>query len=403
MVMMSAGGAQTAEEQVMQFRKLLLRVVFISLAAAALFGAAGVLLASRDVTWRVTGTCVATAVAALLMLWVTHQLEKDPAALSGPLAAGLVAIEYVLVLAEIWDLIPSTIFHDDQLALTMFFIAVDGVPAIVLVHLMKRPWARVMARVGIPLCAVNFVLFMAAVVEEHQWPRSTHFYQLGTSMAVFAALAVMALAGSGTDRRYWRWVGVFASAVAMAMAFYAILNDIHGGSVLFTAVVCIAAVVAHANLMMLCPLKPNQRWLGWGTIGFGALTGVFVIGLRVTHAYWTDNEVLLRLSGACAILAGCGTLAMLVLARLNRKVTAPTAAVSELKQIALACPLCGKKQTLAAGQDQCSDCGLIIAVSLQEPRCRVCGYSLLMLKSDRCPECGAAVTESAPTMMPQAT
>jgi hypothetical protein len=51
----------------MALRKLLLRIVFGSLALAALVGAGAVVFAGHDTLWRIVGTCFATAAGALLL------------------------------------------------------------------------------------------------------------------------------------------------------------------------------------------------------------------------------------------------------------------------------------------------------------------------------------------------
>ena len=51
----------------------------------------------------------------------------------------------------------------------------------------------------------------------------------------------------------------------------------------------------------------------------------------------------------------------------------------------------GAKQLVPVGGGRCTGCNLVIHVRIEEPRCAACGYSLLMLKADKCPECGAPV------------
>jgi hypothetical protein len=71
-----------------------------------------------------------------------------------------------------------------------------------------------------------------------------------------------------------------------------------------------------------------------------------------------------RLAGAAAIVAGCGTLALLVLARVNRR--APLAEFSgpDVRQVTLVCPRCRRKQTIPIESGTCAACGLGIAVRL---------------------------------------
>jgi hypothetical protein len=178
-------------------------------------------------------------------------------------------------------------------------------------------------------------------------------------------LAVLCLIGSGTDRRHWRWLGAIAAAAAFSISAYAIILDIHKASAFFVCVVSVAAVVAHANAMAWCPLKPAQRWLLWGTIGAGIATGGFVDLARITSPW--QEEMLGRLAGATAIIAGCGTLALLILARINQRIVPVAATLADLREIALTCPRCRARQTVALGSGKCAACGLLIQVRVQEP------------------------------------
>ena len=120
----------------------------------------------------------------------------------------------------------------------------------------------------------------------------------------------------------------------------------------------VAAVVAHANAMAWCPLKPAQRWLLWGTIGAGIAAGGFVDLAKITSPW--QEEMLGRLAGATAIIGGCGTLALLVLARINQRVLPVASSVADLREITLRCPRCRARQTIGIGSGQCAACGLII-------------------------------------------
>jgi len=118
------------------------------------------------------------------------------------------------------------------------------------------------------------------------------------------------------------------------------------------------------SLMVRVPLRPGQRWLLWGTIGAAIATGVFVDLARITHPW--QEDILGRLAGAAAIIAGCGTLALLVLAKINRRAGPSAAAVSELRAISVTCPRCHDKQTIAIGEARCRNCGLVIQVRVEE-------------------------------------
>ena len=354
---------ESMENKPVIYRKVLLRVVFWALGLAACFGAAGVIFAGHDTLWRIVGTCAATAAGAFLMLAASQQLDQETTWLPGVMAVSLIVTEYIASLGLIWKLVGSA---QEPASLTMLFLAATSVPAIGFTGILKRPDGALSARVGLFASAGVFVLLLVGT-----WGgwlgavRAERWHSLGLSLAAFAVLAVLCLIGSGTDRRHWRWLGVAAAAAAFSISAYAIILDIHETSAFFVCVVSVAAVAAHANAMAWCPLKPAQRWLLWGTIGAGIATGGFVDWARITTPW--QEEMLGRLAGATAIIAGCGTLALLILARINQRIVPIAATLADLREITLTCPRCRARQTIAIGSGKCGACGLVIQVRVQEP------------------------------------
>ncbi len=349
----------------MTIRKVLLRIVFGSLALAACCGAAAVLLAGHDTLWRVVGTCFATAAGALLLFWSSALLSQDETRRPGVLAAALVLAEYLPTLGQIWEMFGRA---DEQAALSMLHLALTGLPAVAFLALERRPAAATASRVGLAVCAAVFALLMAGV-----WgpgvgsPRieGNHWFDVSASLAAFGFLAVLSLLGTGRDHRPWRWAGVAAAAAGFALSAREILLEVPRSSDLLVCVATLAVVVAHANAMVQCPLRPGQRWLLGATTGAAVATGVLVDLGRLTHPW--QHEPLGRLAGAAAIIAGCGTLALLVLARINRNVPRPGLVASDVREVALTCPLCGTSLTIPIGEGRCAACGLGIAVRIEQP------------------------------------
>jgi hypothetical protein len=208
--------------------------------------------------------------------------------------------------------------------------------------------------------------------------------------------AVACLAGVGTlPRRHWRWLGVFASALAAVMALYGIWRHVHSGSAAFTIVLSIGLVVAHANLCLFVPLTDSQRWMRVVTILGGMVTAAAIDLMALAEDTGTDFYFAENLAGAAGIITACGSLALLVLARLNRNLDR-LPVLSEISQVTIICPACQRKQTLPIGESRCASCNLKFVIKVEEPRCPKCDYLLYKLQSDRCPECGEPVSVIQP-------
>jgi hypothetical protein len=360
-----SGAVKTNHERQERVRKALLRVALGALGMAAVFGAAGVLFAGHDTVWRVVGSCVVTGAGALILLGFSRLLESRAESAAGPLGIGLTVIEYLASMGLIWD---SFGRNCEKVGISMVALAATGLPFIGLLEARRKREASVSANVGLVLCAADFALFVSGI-----WaggPNGSqglgeHLALTGASLAVLGALALIALVGAGVDRRHWRWGGVVAAVAAFLMSIHEIWFEKHDPSTLFICLLTVAAVVAHANVLLWLPMPAAQLWLVAGTIAAGAATGALVDAAKIIEP--VQEELLGRLSGATAIVAGCGTLAIMVLARMQRHSTAArTIPVDALREIALVCPRCRAKVTVPIGEGRCDKCGLVVAVQLRE-------------------------------------
>jgi hypothetical protein len=374
----------------MPLRKILLRVMFCSLGAAAAGGAISILLLpEQESVWRILGTALLTAGAAAVMLAASLLIDKPKSRSTGLLGFALVIIEYLLGLTLIWNM--GSWRWEESVGLSILCIAATGLPAMFFLRITQTELARWAAWTGLALCALDLLLLLIGiwVYFAGRWVIDDKFAASAGALAALGPFAVASLVAVGTDRRYWRWLGVLAAAVAFALAIAHIWFDVKGDSGVFASVVALAVVVAHANLCLLVPVTSSQRWLPWATIAAALLCAATVdlLFILVPDGWEPRYDPLFRISAASAIIAGCGSLALLVLARLNRKIDFRTLC-TEFNQITLWCPRCNRKQTMPIGQAQCTTCGLILRTEIEEPRCPNCDYLIYGFTSDRCPECG---------------
>lgn len=380
----------------MPSQKFLLRVILWSLGAAAVIGAAGVLWLRSDAVVRVDLTLVLAAICSAMILAVTRKLASPADQRAAGLATTIVAVEFILGLVAIWAENFFGRWQEGALE-TMAALGGAGIPAVAFLRLEQNPLARIAARVGLAICAAVFSLWMIGIWSfRTSWDGWTWF-GYGHTLGATGILAVVALVGLGKDRWHWRWIGI-ACAVAAFVVAVPLVNANAGHVQLLTLLITVAFVVAHANLALRCPLKARQQWLAYSTVAAVMAVGVFVNLGMIEERHPQRSRILGgydRFASASGILSACGTLALVILYRINQRAIPATLKSGELGPVIVICPVCQRKESVSNGLQVCGGCGLRIHVQVEEPRCLACGYSLLMLKSDRCPECGATVGRSA--------
>lgn len=400
-------------------RQSLLRVMIGCLALTALMGIAGVFVGGWDLLGRLMGTAVLGAAASLLMLragaWMEHPATRRAGLLSMAVTLGIFVSLFAAIWTS-WSSFPLPAPSSETLIFTAIFIGLTGAPAVRFVAALEKPALWLASRVGLVIDAVVFIMLMAAL-----WlPLSSSggfrlmFSDAGSRLAASAGT----LAGHGLvvvlclvdwtrgDRRWWRWIGVAALAVGCVGLVVGIWLNRGGDPTPLFVIASVGVAVAHANLMLLVPLRAGQNWLRAGTIVAAALTIVLADALALMKI---DQDVMLaRVTAAVGIVAVCGTLAMLVLARINRGHAAPPQEAGNVVapgELVFPCPVCNKPHTARHGASSCAGCGLMFNVFIQVPRCAACGYVLLHNPGKACPECGSAggpapiATPAAPPML----
>jgi hypothetical protein len=383
----------------MSLRKFLLRLMLVSLAFSALAGASAVLMAGQDVVWRVVGTGMIAAVGSGLMLVLSLLMDKERSRPAGLLGMVAVVAAFLIGLLLIWDL--KFIFHADwAIGLTLLLIFGAAPPAMLFLRVRFADGGKWAGIIGLTGCGIGFALLLGAIwygdISGRYGSVAEDLAGSAWVVSLFGALAAGSLAGLGLHARWWRWIGVVASAVAAIMALVGIWELLQSGSAAFAAVTGVAVIMAHANLAFLCNLTPGQQWVRWGTVAAVIVTSL-LLDVGIFHDYQgAGSDYVARGAGAAAIAAGCGTLALLILARLNRKMSTRTLPAG-VKEVTVICPWCQRKQALPLGLSRCGGCGLKFRIAVEEPRCPNCDYLLYMLSSDRCPECGTSIKAGAET------
>jgi hypothetical protein len=223
---------------------------------------------------------------------------------------------------------------------------------------------------------------LAALVAGHgRFVRAMHLAMLSAVLGTLCWVALVWLDGSiagGNLERGARVAGAFTVLAAwLIFAGMTLGPRAHGGPVVAvrTATIVLATFWAAFGELALAFPDPVER-LVEATVG----------------AQWFA-----RIVGASVVVVASGALAQPVLLRLARARHADGegALRGRHARVALTCPRCGASAELEANRGgECPSCRLAVRVEVEEPRC-ACGYLLFGLDAPACPECGAAIADTA--------
>ncbi len=378
-----------------KLRQVMLRLMLGALAASGALAVLAVLIPHQFEPERMIGTAVATAVASALLFWAARLLDSDKNRPTGLFCLSIVIIQYILTLLYIWN--PLSLANDaDDLGWSALLFPVAFGPACGFFHMGRRAGGLLSGWAGLIFCAASYFFYLVAIWVPQPAPYTVdHLWLTGLVCLFLAFILAACLAGAGVNRHHWRWAGVGAALVAFVFALGDIWSEANLPSNTLIIAATAAALFGYTNVMFLLPLKSNQLWVRWITVLTAWISGGLYDYIAIAAV---RDDFPMRVSIAASVCAGCGTIAIGLLDAFNRR-TIPVREILELKEITFVCPACQKKQTVrrhdSAVHVVCADCGLQIEMQLRLPRCPKCDYSLLMNKSDRCPECGTPLTQPA--------
>ena len=317
---------------------------------------------------RLGGTVLATAIVAGILWPFSLMVDRPKSMPAGLLGMAAAVVVYCLIIPLIWEL--------DTNGEEMFFLSLViglttplGMAAMLMIPF---PKIRIAGRLGILFYLLVLTVFCIAIWHPGGWRIRSDWWETGWWLIAYGFLAVACLINLGEVWwRDWRWIGVLASAIAWSLIMIFVWSSQGIGSpplkpiTLFTS---IGIFVAHTNLMLLIHLAAGQAWLRIGTMIAVVITALF-LNLELFLAPDPGISFLGRIAGAGGVVASCGTLALLIVARLHRQVRPVNQIGSkdgERLEIMLFCPNCGKKQTMALGGSACNKCGLGIQISVHQ-------------------------------------
>lgn len=384
-------------------RKRLLHMLLWCLAASAASGVLTVLVPQRDLLWRITAMGFVAVAAIGLMIPLSLLADRERFRTAGLFGMFACVGAFLLSSGLIWAGLGGWRL-EERFGLSLLLVIFMS-PAVVGL-LCLRAWdaGRIAGAIGLVFAAAASVFFVIEIWHDDPVGYSIRFGETGACICWCGVIATLSLIGHGTDSRHWRWIGAIGAVVGLAMWLLGIWVIRSDDARYLISVLTVSAFVAFANCMLRVRLTGGQRLVLYGTIAAAAAVVAFInLDAHVQEMDYSDPFGFKRFTAGASIVTVSGTLAIIVLAMLNRRAmrkvaysarslaTAEGAPGQRLTSITLRCPRCQKEQTLPLGESACCDCRLIIRTSIEVPVCPQCGYDISMIKSDKCPECGAAI------------
>lgn len=390
-------------------RKAMIRLMLWFLVIGAGAGVMGALFGSYSVVFRVMWTAFGAAIVAGFVSYMSRLVERKRTRIAG--LCGMVAgiAVFVLTLVAIWHvdrvLLPG-LMDSWQIPAIAGWLGAMTLPTVGLLCLARTEDSKLAGWIGVDVSGIVFLLGMVAIFIPRQWSQNNvdgHLWMSAAWVGVYGFLVVGSLVGWARYRRLWAWLGVAAAVTACAIGLYMVwgtntFSYYEEWSLynVVTAATSAASVVVFANVLLLVPLRPAQRWVKPATIYCAIVTAV-LIDLLVLYEINDFDSLVSRFTGAAGILTICGSLAILVLSAMNKRMQLEPGSFVPVN-VTMLCPRCRKNQSVVIGESSCISCGLRITLSVEEPHCPHCDYLLYGSTGEACPECGRSIrTESSAT------
>jgi hypothetical protein len=331
-------------------RRVILRIMLGALAVSAALTVLGVLVGrNSEQASRMVGTGISAAITSGLLLASCKFLDSDKYRRTGLFVMVLILAEFILVLIAIWSQLWISRFGsgEENILETAAIFPVVWIPAALFFHIRQLRGGRLSGLLGMAACALALVFFLMGTWSPWSWsgPRSMAwaYWGIGWACWFFGFGAAATTGGVGVDQRHWRWIGLAAAILSLGLGVHFIWTNQEMGTPLFAISTTLAILIGHLNLIWLCQLKPRQRPLRW-------ITAIFAAIACATFDYATlgdvNEDLIWRIGTATGICAGCGTVAIAILAAFNRRLAPRPTGDIDAGKIDLVCPICHKKQTV---------------------------------------------------------
>jgi hypothetical protein len=384
----------------MDYRKIAIRVLAISLTIAALAGVLVLVLPSATLLIaKLIGTAVSTALAAALLLVAIKALENKRFHPLGITLGILTCFIYLCVIGALWS---NSIVYlknfdiPDRLAITAFFATGSGILMLIGAACMAKKRMLIAGSTFftiwlLVICAWLIKVWFFSFTQVFQEP---FIYSILPIQSYSPVIAILLLHRS----LYFKTIGLIFAITSCIIVQITLITS--GGEIATTPLLFIFALVtawissvmAIWNIITLRSVSSSLPKCELATallIGIAlALFCCIVWYEETTGLQYKTPELLLRMSASFGILASTSLLGLLI----GRYIRANAFLGQCTGTLHATCPRCNNQLLLEQGKTRCATCGLSFKLKMEGSGCRSCQYDLSGLKdTSACPECGEPI------------
>jgi len=393
----------------MTLQRRLLVLMLISLGIAALTGVLAMLGGSSEILGRLALCGLWFAIGLAVAIPASRWLRKESTQRAATVSLSLIALTVLIAFVATWiEVLGGGSRLTGRLAGTALLTGLAGQAAAIFLAFARFPAVRLSMRVSLALLIAGSIPMLCMIWDLIPgWQYESRF--VGAAFMMWGSMIPVTCCLAGFPERGlpWRWIGVLAIAVGLPTAIHEMWND--SEVLLWFIFQCsiVASTVSIAVVAQFPKLPGLWARLRLGTIAAAVMAAACFTWLNFGTQFWArngnrsgDEFIEARLGGVFAILAVAGTAALYLIDRLNRK---PTGVVVKdlrgISGISVVCPRCDRAQHAPVGSSRCVGCGVVLTLTVSEPRCPRCEYALLDMLGDKCPECGIELPEKGTPMV----
>ncbi len=386
----------------MNYRKIAIRVLVVSLCIAAVAGFLVLLLPSATlIIAKLIGTAISTAISAAFLLFAIKALETVQFRVLGSTLGAVTCFIYLCTIFAMWSDSFSTLRALDipeKLAVTALATAGCGLLMIIGAACLST---KRLFLAGATFYSIWLVILLAWLI--HLWvfhfntaPVNDVFVYIVVTLQNYSPLFAILLM---KQSKLYKIIGVLlalTSCIIVQSSLISTEGHIGDTPTLFIIALVTAWLSSEMAIWTLLTFRKSKYALLKCELATALIVGIalgsFCILVWYQEAVGSTTpapELLVRISTSFGILASAAMLGLLI----GRYIWSNSFLVHRAGSLHTSCPRCKHAIELPQGKSKCSNCGLAFKLQIEAFGCRSCQYDLSgLVDSEVCPECGEPIT-----------